>query len=626
MDRQSTIAFILIGVILVVWLYLNSPTPPPALPESKDSTLVVNDTSKAGKDTLPAEKSKEVKKDSIAEENETLPFGAVQLPEKIITIDTKLARIELTSKGAKIRKYYLKNYETWYHKKYDESDFYNRHVQLINPDNGGDFNLIFVTKDGKLVNTSNLDFSSESSNYFYKLEENDSLILKYKFEGTDGKEIVKTFKFFGNDYAADIDIEFSNFQDVISSFRYDVAWTNGINFTEKNSVDEAHYSNASIYAGGEQVVIDASNPDEKVSKDINGKVDWAAVKSKYFSIIISPDSPNDDGGAYVEGTHVVKGQNVREYYNVSLKVPFKNQSYQKDSFKLYVGPVEYNTLKVYGRNFEALVDFGSFLGLKVVIRPISEYFLLPLMKFLHEFIPNYGFVIILLSIIVKFALHPLTKQSMKSMKKMQLLQPKINELKEKYKDDPQRIQKETMKLYSTYGINPMGGCFPMLLQMPILIALWSLFNVAIDIRQQPFILWIDNLSAPDAIFKLPFKVPIFNIDIVSGLALLLGITMFIQQKQSVKDPSQKALVYIMPIMFTLMFMGFPSGLNLYYFMFNLLSIGQQYYINHKKDDMELVPVTNPKKKQGFMARMLEAAEKQAQAQKQIQSKSKKRKK
>ncbi|MDH7604605.1 MAG: membrane protein insertase YidC, partial [Melioribacter sp.] len=293
----------------------------------------------------------------------------------------------------------------------------------------------------------------------------------------------------------------------------------------------------------------------------------------------------------------------------------KNQKYQKDSFKLYLGPIDYDVLKSYGKNFEVIVDFGSFFGLKFIIRPISEYVLLPLLQFLHKFIPNYGLVIIVLSIIIKFALHPLTRQSMKSMKKMQMLQPKINEIKEKYKDDPQRIQKETMKLYSTYGINPMGGCLPMLLQMPILIALWSLFNNVIDIRQQPFVLWIDNLSAPDKIYKLPFKIPLFNIDIISGLALLLGITMFIQQKQSIKDPSQKALVYIMPIMFTLMFMGFPSGLNLYYFMFNLLSIVQQYYINKRKDDVELVPVADPKKKKGFMARMMEAAEKQAQAQK-----------
>jgi YidC/Oxa1 family membrane protein insertase len=208
---------------------------------------------------------------------------------------------------------------------------------------------------------------------------------------------------------------------------------------------------------------------------------------------------------------------------------------------------------------------------------------------------------------------------------MQLLQPKIAELKEKYKDDQQKVQKETMKLYSTYGINPAGGCLPMLLQMPILFALFAFFRVTIQIRQEPFIWWINDLSAPDVIYALPFSLPLFGIDQISGLAVLLGITMFFQQKMSVRDPSQKALVYIMPVMFTFMFMGFSSGLNLYYFLFNLLSIMQQYYINHKKgDDSELVPVKNPKKKGGgFMQRMMDAAEQQAKAQKQSAKKKKK---
>lgn len=614
MDRQSTIGFILIGIILMLWLYWNTPTPPPPQKQT---------------DTTHIQKEKQFEKleqkilDNVQKEEEKdTTFLSIQKPEKIITIETDVAKIELTSKGARIRKYYLKNYETWYYKDYDKNDFYNRHVQLVNTQQGGDFNIIFVTKEGKLVNTSNLDFDLNRTEYFYKISGKESLFLSYIFKTNDNKTIKKNFTFYGNDYAADVDIELENFEDVISSFRYDVVWNNGINFTEKNSVDEANHSNASVYAGEEQTIIDATHDGEKYTKDINGKVDWVAVRNKYFSVILAPKNPSDDGGAYIEGFHKQNLLGIREYYSISLKVPFRNQKHQKDSFKLYLGPIDYDILKSYGKNFEVIVDFGSFFGLKFIIRPISEYILLPLMQFLHKFIPNYGLVIIVLSIIIKFALHPLTRQSMKSMKKMQLLQPKINEIKEKYKDDPQRIQKETMKLYSTYGINPMGGCLPMLLQMPILIALWSLFNNVIDIRQKPFILWIDNLSAPDKIFKLPFKIPLFNIDIISGLALLLGITMFIQQKQSVKDPSQKALIYIMPIMFTLMFMGFPSGLNLYYFMFNLLSIAQQYYINKKKDDIELVPVANPKKKQGFWARMMEAAEKQAMAQKKASQKRK----
>ena len=200
------------------------------------------------------------------------------------------------------------------------------------------------------------------------------------------------------------------------------------------------------------------------------------------------------------------------------------------------------------------------------------------------------------------------------MKKMQALQPMITELKEKYKEDPQKVNKETMKLYSTYGINPAGGCLPMLLQMPIFVALWGMFQSAIDLRQQPFFGWITDLSQPDVIYDLGFKFPLFGVQEISGLALLMGITTFVQQKMTVKDPKQQALIYMMPVMLTLLFMSFPSGLNLYYFMFNVLSIAQQYYINHKGGTVELVPVANPNKKKGFMSRLMEAAEDQKKTQ------------
>lgn len=610
MDKQTSIAFVLIGIILVVWLYFNSPTPQQQpIKKKNDTTAVQHKDSAATKPTAIVKEEPKLQEDNS-------PFGTSNKEEKIITIENDVAKLELTTKGAKIRRFFLKKYRTWYHKDLKDTNFFNQHVQLVNTSkNGGDFNILFVTKDGKLVNTSSLDFNSTATNYYYKISGKDSLAIDFTFATDNGKAIKKNFVFRGNDYASRVDIELDNMEDVISSYRYDVVWSNGINFVEENSVDEANHANASAYTADEQVVIDATKPGEKINKDINGKVDWVAVRDKYFAMILAPQSPNSEGGAYFEGTHVLNQTDVREYYSASLKIPFKNQKIQKDSFTLYLGPIDYHALKGYGKKFESVFEFGSFFGLKFIIRPISEYIMLPLLRFLSSFIPNWGLVIIVFSILIKFALHPLTRQSLKSMKKMQLLQPKIAELKEKFKDNPQKIQQEQMKLYSTYGINPMGGCLPMLLQMPILIALWSLFNVSIEIRQQPFMLWMTNLSSPDIIFRLPFKIPLFSVDIISGLALLMGITMFIQQKMSVQDPSQKAMVYIMPVMMTVMFMSFPSGLNLYYFMFNLLSIGQQYYVNHRHDNTELVPVANPKKKKGFMSRMMEAAEKQAQEQK-----------
>ncbi|MCX8009958.1 MAG: membrane protein insertase YidC, partial [Ignavibacteria bacterium] len=278
-----------------------------------------------------------------------------------------------------------------------------------------------------------------------------------------------------------------------------------------------------------------------------------------------------------------------------------------NTYLVYLCPIEYDILKEYYSTLESMVDFGSFFGLKFLVRPIAEYLLLPLLKFLHSFISNYGLVIIVFSLIIKIALHPLTRQSMRSMKKMQLLQPKMTELKEKFKDNPQKMNQEVMKLYKTYGINPAGGCLPLLLQMPILIALYGLFRATIDLRHESFMLWITDLSTPDVIATLPFRLPLLGINQISGLALLLGITMFLQQKMSVTDPRQKAMIYIMPIMFTLLFAGFPSGLNLYYFMFNIFSIAQQWWMNKYGKQIELVPVKQSNKK-GFMQRLLEQAE------------------
>jgi YidC/Oxa1 family membrane protein insertase len=622
MDKQTIVAFLLIGLVLVVWLYMNAPEQQPTRNLPPDSSLVSGMLEDSLKNKLTAE---EESKQEVDQDRESGLFQPAVKSGKILTIENSLVKLQLNTKGAKIRKYYLKDYETWYYNEIeDTTDFYNRHVQLVNPLEGGDLNLVFVSKEGRLVNTSDLDFTFNSNEKYFKISPNDSLKLSFTYETGSGQLIKKNFTFYHDSYSVKLDVEMVNMDEVISGLRYDLEWANGINFVEENSVDEATYANASAFSGGEQVVVDATSKEEIEKKTINGQVDWIGVRNKYFAVIIAPKNPSPDGGARFEGKFTETPRlGQREYYNSSLMVPFNQSKYQKDSFDIFIGPMDYDLLKSYGNNYDEFYDFGSFFGLKFITRPISEYVLLPLFQFLHLFIPNYGFVIIVFSIIIKIALYPLTKQSYKSMKRMQQLQPKITEMKEKYKGDQQKIQKETMKLYQTYGINPAGGCLPMLLQMPILFALFTFFRVAIEIRHEPFIFWMQDLASPDYVFTLPFNIPLFGIDKITGLAPLLGITMFFQQKMTVKDPSQKALVYVMPVMFTLMFMGFSSGLNLYYFMFNLLSIMQQYYINHKKNDEELVPVKNPKKKAGFMQRMMEAAEKQSHAQKQSQKKHKK---
>ena len=617
MDRQTTLAFVLIGIVLVVWLYLTAPKPEIENNQQTDSTTVVIDTLK--KPVLKSNQDVNLKpeKPDTSLNNRFINQNSKEdTNEEITTVENDVFIIEFSNKGGNIHKVFLKKFKNWYSiNDNNEEDYYKTRVQLINYSKGNAYDLSFVSVDGKAVNTADYFFESNIPSGTYRVSGDDSLKLEFSLKIEEGKEILKRFIIRKNSYEIGSDIELIGMGNLISNNAYDLVWNNGLRFVEKNSVDEATASNSSVYYGDEQVIMDSPTSGETEHKEFNGRVDWIAVRDKYFATVIIPKDPTSVEGAYIEAyQEKISVDGVAEFFTIRLNLPFRNTNYEKKSFKLYIGPVDYNTLKELGDNLTALVDFGSFFGLKFIVRPIAEYVLLPLFNFLHLFIPNYGFVIVVFSLIIKIVVYPLTKQSYQSMKKMQLLQPKIAEIKEKYKDDQQKVSKETMKLYQTYGVNPAGGCLPMLLQMPIFIALWGLFRTAIELRQQPFILWIKDLSQPDVIYNLGFKLPLFGIKEISGLALLMGITTFIQQKMTMKDPKQQAMVYIMPVFLTILFMSFPSGLNLYYFLFNLFSIAQQQYINHQHSGMELVPVKNPKKKQGFMSRLMEAAEEQKKMQ------------
>ena len=616
MDRNTTIAFVLIGAILIVWLYMNTPEQKEETKKTTDTTTVAEETKPESLEVKKEEKKTDLVKTEPKEENKYGIFSkAATDTGRIITIETDLAIYELSTRGGSFHKVFLKKFNNWYSSDVKESeDFYKTSVQLINYSRGNAYNISFVSSEGKAINTGDFAFQAPPLAK-YNLTGEDTLEIVFRLELDKSKSIVKKYQFSADAYLIKSKIEFDGFRGIIADNTYDVTWESGLRFVERNSTNEATYSNADIYYGDEKTVIDPPGDGEIERKEHNGRVDWLAVRNKYFAAVMLPSDPNEVEGAYVEAQTVpTQNLGIKEQYSMRIVVPFKNADTEQRSFDLYIGPIDYDKLKLIDEKLTALVDFGSFFGLKFVVRPIAEYLLLPLFNFIHRFIPNYGFVIIVFSLIIKFVVYPLSKKSYQSMKKMQLLQPKIAEIKEKFKDDPQKVNKETMKLYQTYGINPAGGCFPMLLQMPIFIALWGLFQAAIELRQQPFILWINDLSVPDVIYDLGFKLPLFGIQEISGLALLMGITTFVQQKMTMKDPKQQALVYMMPIMLTILFMTFPSGLNLYYFMFNVFSIAQQYYINHKQSDVELVPVDPSKRKKGFMQRLMDAAEQQAKTQ------------
>jgi YidC/Oxa1 family membrane protein insertase len=617
MDKQTTLAFILIGAILLIWLYMSAPDPSTVPPRSgQEDTTATTEKTEIDSSDIKKDTTEQLKESDISIITEKPIFFSEKKSEEIIVVENDVAIFEFSTKGGNFKKVFLKNFNNWYSAGEGNGEKQTKHlVQLINYSLGNTYDVAFVSSDGKAVNTGELYFNYTQREYNYKIENQDSLKIDFVFDIDERKSITKSYFFYGDKYFIKNDIRFEGLNNLISNNTFDLVWNNGIRFVEKNSVDEANFSDAIVFYGDEAVHIEATSPGEKVIKELRGRVDWFAVRNKYFAAIVLPENKKNIEGSYVVGTReVFPNLGIREYYDVRLILPFNNTADETHSFTIYVGPVDYDILSEIDKSLRSVINFGGFFGLKFIVRPIAEYILLPLFKFLHNFIPNYGIVIIVFSLIIKIVVYPLTKTSYKSMKKMQALQPKIAELKEKYKDDAQKLNKETMKLYSTYGVNPMGGCLPILLQMPIFIALWGLFQAAIDLRQQPFVWWIQDLSRPDVIYDLGFKLPLFGIQEISGLAILMGLTTFIQQKMTMKDPKQAALVYIMPIMLTILFMTFPSGLNLYYFMFNLFSIAQQYYINLSAGDVELVPVANPNKKKGFMSRLMEQAEQQAKQQ------------
>jgi YidC/Oxa1 family membrane protein insertase len=580
MDRQQVLGFALIFLLLIVWMVINTPAP-----QQPNTSRSAQQEQVQAVDTLSSQLPKPRETTPKTDIN---PFGKFfsgreKGQERLLTIETDLYKAKISSKGGLIREWEFKNYKTW-----------DGHpVQLVDYEKEGDFSLLFVTTDGKKINTRELYFDVPFRHgEQIKLEGDREYSISLILPTNTGGSIVKTLVFRNGRYDLEAKYQFQNMADVIA-FEYQIVWETGLRYAEHNSIDESSFAAAYAYAGKELIEINASNFTEKPTRDFAGVVDWVATRNKYFAVAIIPE-PGKSDGAYLEGTRVhAPDKGEIERYSISVKMPFKGGVEESASFRVFLGPLDIDLLRSYDIGLEGIMS----LGWVWIIRPISEYIMLPLMSALHYVIPNWGLVIIVFTIIIKIVLHPLTKSSMKSMKKMQALQPMMEEIREKYKDDPQKMNMAIMNLYREYGVNPAGGCLPLLLQFPILIALYNVFRGAIELRQAEFVWWIRDLSVPDVILTLPFTIPFFGITNVSGLALLMGITMYIQQKMSVKDPRQKMMVWLMPIMFTLLFNSFPSGLNLYYFVFNVLSIGQQMYIN-KQHDGEPLRKVEPKKQRG----------------------------
>jgi YidC/Oxa1 family membrane protein insertase len=565
---------VLIALVLFAWMYFQSPSPQPQhVPVDTTTHLAVP----APRPEPPPAASAQKDTASLGRFFQARTTGN----EKVLILKTDLYEAEISTRGGLVRKWELQKYRTWDHQP----------VQLVDFERGGDLSLLFTSVDGKLVNTSALYFDGDFTAWrSITLSGEQQYTVRLTLPAGERGRIVKTLTFTNGTYAIDARFDFENMAGVISNYEYQVVWEHGLRYAEANSHDESSFALAMAMAGGETTEIDATKPGEVVKRDITGTTDWVGGRTKYFAVMLLPE-PGKSQGAYLEGVQEARpnGGSV-ERYQLALKMPLKGAAMESARMTVFLGPLEYDIVKSYGRGLDQMMNLGA----AWIIRPIAEYVMIPLFQFLRLFIPNYGVVLIVFALIIKLALHPLSKTQMKSMKRMQALTPLMNEIREKYKDDPEKMNQQVMHLYKEYGVNPASGCLPLLLQLPILFALYAVFRSSIELRQAGFALWITDLSVPDSILKLPFTIPFFGIHEVSGVALAMGVTMFVQQKMSTTDPRQKAMIWMMPILMTLMFNSFPAGLNLYYFMFNILSIGQQIWVNRQHDEEPLRKV-DPKK-------------------------------
>lgn len=541
MNKKTLVAFLVIAIIILLTpayyklIYPpNENVPTDSLTTPRRAPFISNESIvKTPVIAIPTQQ----KSDEFIEEN--------------YVVETNLYIAEISSRnGGSFTSFLLKKF----------SGSNSEYVQLINDNNKANLLVSYRSVDGENVTLSG---SWEPVNNYSPRQINTEHILTFRKASSRGY-VYKTLTFIPDKYIINVQIDISQHLPYISQGIYEVSWDGGLPLTEKNKKDDLNYFNAYIYTGEELHSPKVSEKKSNKKDNIKGETLWAALRTKYFISALIPDIAGLGGK-----TSGYLNEENEKVFNISILL----SATQNKNISLYLGPLEYKRIKAIGLNLDSIMNFGF-----VLIRPIAKGIHYLLIK-MHTFIPNYGVVLILFSVLVKIVVYPLTKKSYESTQKMQAIQPQLNTLKEKYKNNQQKMSQAQMALFKEHGVNPLGGCFPILLQMPLLFSLFQVFRSTIELRGAPFVLWISDLSAPDTIIDLPFTIPVYG-DHIAVLPILMGITMFIQQKMMPTQAGgqQKFMSYFMTGFFVLLFNNFPSGLNLYYTLFNVLTILQQKFL------------------------------------------------
>ena len=554
-EKRLLLALALSVIVFVVWQFIFGEQPA----EQKPAQQQQQETQTREQPVSPSPYEKEAEKPTVAEKSDLSAAAGVQGPQKearTITVDTPFFRAEISEKGAVFNSVMLKNYK-------EKASEDAAPKELLAAD--GSIKSISLGFEGKsMPGLEEAVFSTEPQVDTITVTDSARTVSFY-WDSANGITIEKAFTFYPDAYVVGLVVTLKN----KSTHTIQDHLTLALRWPASKDKRMYGFEGPSALIGEEVEEIEIKEIAEKNS--YNGNLKWMAVQDRYFMSSLIPDTVEETGmKLFLPNSDIVEAKYVQ-----AEKVIRPGTQHHYD-FKLFFGPKSIKILKGVGHSLDLAVNFGWFT---ILAKPC-----LWLMNALYGFIPNYGVAIIILTLLIKIVLWPLGAKSYKSISEMKKIQPLMKEIREKYKDDKKKMNTEVMALYRTYKINPLGGCLPMVVQIPVFFALYRMLYSAIELRHAPFFWWIHDLSAPDRLFNFGFKIPFMEPPYgIPVLTIVMGATMLLQQKMSppMGDPTQAKMMMLMPVVFTVIFINFSSGLVLYWLVNNVLSIAQQYYIQKK---------------------------------------------
>ena len=605
MDRNSAIGLSLIAVLLLVYFYwFSKPQPQSAQPVVKDTPSAVSpDTARQQSPAM----------DSLVASTYGDFSSFARGTEKTIPIQTEDIKVVFSSKGGIIKELELLKYKT----------YTQEPLILVSPERSV-FNLI-TNYEGKDVDLYSLYYNGSQR------RDGDTTIVTFDIQLSDGSSLKHIYSVPSKGYEIKYRIEQKGLGEEFAGNHLTFQWNDKVLPLEKDIVDTRNNTAVTYYEINDGFDNLAERSSGTELETFAEPLKWVAIKQKFF--LASIIAENHFTGGEVSTVTNDADNSLVEYAKLKLFIPKTSLVAGETDFKFYIGPNDYQEIDVVTEDFERNVYLGW-----PPIYWINKYVIFPVFHFLTGIISNYGVIIIVLVLLLKLVLAPLSYRSYLSMAKMRVLKPDLDEIKEKHGDDMQKVQQEQLKLYQQVGVNPISGCIPVLLQMPILFAMFYLFPASIELRQQPF-LWAEDLSTYDSIIRLPFTIPFGVGDHISLFTLLMTISTLIytwqnNQLSSVTGP-MKSMSYIMPVIFMFVLNSFSAGLTFYYFVSNLVTFAQQAVIRRfvDEDKIKVILEENRKKnlagggkKSKFMSRLEEAMKASEETRKKAEDEKKKRKK